>query len=145
MTLSAKREYVIQMRTIYKNANRNKEKSRLIEQVSQTLACHRKHAIRLIRKPAPEIISRLRDPVYPNRLVRILEEVWIAAQRPWSVRLKALLPLWLPHIKQQWPLSSMEERLLLAMSAATMDRRLGPYKTRLKRKVYGKTRPGRWL
>ena len=145
MTLSAKREYVIQMRSIHKNANRKKEKSRLIEQVSQTLACHRKHAIRLMRKPAPEMIRRLRDPVYPNRLVRILEEVWIAAQRPWSVRLKALLPLWLPHIKQQWPLSSMEERLLLAMSAATMDRRLGPYKTRLKRKVYGKTRPGRWL
>ncbi|HBB68358.1 MAG: hypothetical protein A2X28_08355 [Elusimicrobia bacterium GWA2_56_46] len=145
MTLSAKREYVIQMRTIYKNANGKKEKSRILEQVSQTLACHRKHAIRVIRKPPAEVICRLRDPIYPNRLIRILEEVWIAAQRPWSVRLKAALPLWLPHIKQKWPLSSEEERLLLNMSAATMDRRLGPYKTRLKRKVYGKTRPGRWL
>jgi len=145
MTLSAKREYVRQMLTIYKNANRKKEKSRILEQVSQTLACHRKHAIRVIRKPPAEVIRRLRDPIYPNQLIRILEEVWIVAQRPWSVRLKAALPLWLPHIKQKWPLSSEEERLLLNMSAATMDRRLGPYKTRLKRKVYGKTRPGRWL
>lgn len=145
MTLSAKREYVRQMQSIYKNAHGKKEKSRILEQVSQTLACHRKHAIRLIRKPPAEVVSRFRDPIYPNRLIRILEEVWIAAQRPWSVRLKALLPLWLPHIKQRWPLSSEEERLLLAMSAATMDRRLGPYKTRLKRKIYGKTRPGRWL
>jgi hypothetical protein len=145
MTLSAKREYVSQMRTIYKNAHGKKEKSRLIEQLSQTLACHRKHSIRLMRRPAPAVAHRFRDPVYPTRLIQILEEVWIAAQRPWSVRLKALLPLWLPHIKQRWPLSVEEERLLLNMSAATMDRRLGPYKTRLKRKIYGKTRPGRWL
>lgn len=145
MTLSAKREYVRQMRTIYNNANGKKEKSRLIGQISQTLACHRKHSIRLLRKPAPEVVRRFREPLYPIRLIQILEEIWIAAQRPWSVRLKALLPLWLPHIKRQWPLSSEEERLLLAMSAATMDRRLGSYKTRLKRKVYGKTRPGRWL
>jgi len=147
MTLSAKREYVKQMRSIYKDVRGKKAKGRLIGQVSQTLACHRKHAIRLMSGdmlPA-EPIHRLRDPVYPNRLIRILEQVWVAAQRPWSIRLKAVLPLWLPHIKNQWPLSSAEERLLLAMSAATMDRRLGPYKTLLKRKIYGKTRPGRWL
>ena len=105
MTLSAKREYVIQMQSIYRTAHSKKEKSRLICQVRQTLTCHRKHAIRLMRKPELEVVRRFRAPVYPNRLVRILEEVWIAAQRPWSVRLKALLPLWLPHIKQQWPLT----------------------------------------
>ena len=146
MTLSAKKEYVKQMQSIYKNARGKKEKGRLISQIRQTLACHRKHAIRLIRGTVPPTATRrLRDPVYPNRLIRILEEIWIAAQRPWSVRLKALLPLWLPHIKEHWPLSSVEERLLLTMSAATMDRRLEPYKTRIKRKIYGKTRPGRWL
>src|SRR3989338_5526056 len=31
------------------------------------------------------------------------------------------------------------------MSPATIDRRLGPYKRRLSRKIYGGTRPGRWL
>ncbi|MBI2080610.1 MAG: transposase family protein, partial [candidate division NC10 bacterium] len=34
---------------------------------------------------------------------------------------------------------------LLAMSPATMDRRLSPSKRRLGRRLYGQTKPGRWL
>lgn len=147
MTLSAKREYVSHMRTLYQVARKRKEKTRLIKQISETLSCHRKHAIRLMRRhQPPEIgLSRFRLPKYPEHLVRILEEVWVAAQRPWSVRLKATILLWLPHIIRQWDLTASEAELLLSMSPATMDRRLARYKTQMKRRIYGKTRPGRWL
>jgi hypothetical protein len=135
------------MQPIYRVARGKKEKSRLIGQVSETLNCHKKHAGRLMRGPCPEPEGRLRrrEPVYPERLVHVLQKVWAAAQHPWSVRLHATLPLWLPWIKLRWPLTAEEEELLLAMSAATMDRRLAAHKARLKHRIYGQTKPGRWL
>jgi hypothetical protein len=48
-------------------------------------------------------------------------------------------------IRKRWALTAAQERLLLAMSPATMDRRLGAHKRQLGRKIYGKTKPGRWL
>lgn len=123
-----------------------KKKGRILRQVSEVLACHPKHAGRLMRGKAPEgQAQRHREPVYPERLIRILEGVWEAMQYAWSVRLKAGLPLWLSWIKSRWELSAREERLLLSMSPATMDRRLARYKKQLGSKIYGKTKPGRWL
>lgn len=147
MSPSARREYVRRMQPIYRGVRGKKEKSRLIGQVSETLNCHKKHAGRLMRGPCPEPEGRLRrrEPVYPERLVHVLQKVWAAAQHPWSVRLQATLPLWLPWIKLRWPLTAEEEELLLTMSPATMDRRLAAHKTRLKHRIYGQTKPGRWL
>ena len=147
MSPSARREYVRQMQPLYRAARGKKEKIRLIRQVSETLNCHKKHAGRLMRgpRPQPERPLRHREPVYPERLIHILQKVWAAAQHPWSVRLQATLPLWLPWIKQRWPISGEEEKLLLSMSAATMDRRLAAHKAQLKHRLYGKTKPGRWL
>ena len=147
MTASARREYVRRMQVLYSAAKRRRERIRLVAQVRETLGCHRKHAGRLMRGKPPSLERpfRLRKRVYPDRLISILESVWEATQHLWSVRLKAALPLWMGWIKKRWSLSSEEERLLLAMSPATIDRRLGPYKRRLSRKIYGGTRPGRWL
>jgi len=73
----------------------------------------------------------------------VLEPIWRAADCPWSVRLKALLPLWLPwarkHLHQ---LSPDTERQLLAISPRQSDRRLAPRKRQLKRRLYGRTKPG---
>jgi hypothetical protein len=126
---------------------RRSEKSRLLTEVSENLGCRRKHAIRLMKGKIVDLEKpwRKRESVYPERLVRILETVWEDSQYPWSVRLKKLLPLWIVWIRARWKLTREEERQLLAMSAATIDRRLAPYKRRASRKIYGKTKPGRWL
>lgn len=146
MSPSARREYVKRMQLLYRGATGRKKKGRILRQVSEVLACHPKHAGRLMRGKAPEgRAQRHREPVYPERLIRILEGVWEAMQYAWSVRLKAGLPLWLSWIKSRWELSAREERLLLSMSPATMDRRLARYKKQLGSKIYGKTKPGRWL
>ena len=147
MSPSARGQYVRRMQVLYREAKGRREKSRLLDQVSETLGRKRRQAKRLMRGKVPPIERpfRHRDPVYPERLIRILEEVWKATQYLWSVRLKAALPLWMPWIKRRWELSTQEERLLLAMSPATMDRRLGPHKRRLGHKIYGQTKPGRWL
>ena len=131
----------------YRKAGTRKERSRLLSEVSANLSCHRKHATRRLNG---KIVSlerpwRRRKVVYPERLVRILEGVWEAGQQPWGVRLKAILPGWMPWIRKRWDLTPQEQRQLLAMSAATIDRRLAGYKRKRRRKIYGKTKPGRWL
>lgn len=135
------------MQARYRRAGSRGEKSRLITEVSENLRCHRKHAHRRLRGKIVNLDQpwRRREPVYPERLVRILEEVWQRGQYPWSVRLKELLVLWIVWIRRRWDLTRGEERQLLAMSPATIDRRLAPYKRKASRKIYGKTKPGRFL
>lgn len=144
---SARGQYVRRMQALYREAKGRRAKGRLLDQVSETLGRSRRQAKRLLRGKEPPIERpfRRREPIYPERLIRVLEEVWTAAQSLWSVRLKAALPLWMPWIKRRWALSVEEQRLLLAMSPATIDRRLAGYKKRLTRRIYGQTKPGRWL
>lgn len=147
MSPSARREYVREMRERYRRAEGRREKIRLVKETSAMLRCHRKHAGVVLRGRywQGEGGVRYREPIYSDKLIRILEVVWAAAQYPWSVRLKALLFLWLPWIKKRWELDPRETRQLLAISPATMDRRLAPYKRKLGRRIYGKTKPGRFL
>lgn len=147
MSPSARREYVARMQAIYRGWRGRKEKSRVLDQVCETLKRCRRTAKRLMRGRPPPVDKpvRCREPIYPERLIRVLGSVWEAAQYPWSVRLQALLPLWMPRIKQRWDLTTQEQRHLLKMSPATMDRRLAPRRKQLGRKIYGQTKPGRWL
>ncbi|MGH9745480.1 MAG: integrase [Candidatus Acidiferrales bacterium] len=107
---------------------------------------HRKYAIRLLHGPPPEKQrarrERRRGLRYGHEVLSILTAVWAAAGYPWSVRLKALLPLWMPWIRKKFRLRPEIERQLLAMSARQMDRRLQAKKTKLRRRIYGRTKPG---
>lgn len=144
---SARREYVRDVQMKYQKAEGRKEKGRILNEVVENLGCHRKHAVRMLNGAAPRMDRpfRHRDRIYPERLIRILEATWKAGQHLWSERLKAALPLWLPWIKKRWELGDKEQQMLLAMSPRTMDRRLAPYKLKLSRRIYGTTKPGRWL
>jgi hypothetical protein len=75
----------------------------------------------------------------------VLKAVWKAAGYPWSVRLKALIPLWMPWVRKHFGLSAGLERQLLAISARQIDRRLCASKVADRRRLYGGTRPGRLL
>lgn len=147
MSPMARREYVRHMQGRYRAAQSRQQKGRLLTELSENLSCHRKHANRRLRGKIVDLEKpwRRREPVYPERLIRILEGVWEAAQQPWGVRLREVLPLWLPWIRKRFVLDQAEERLLLKISAATIDRRLAPYKRKRSLKIYGKTKPGRWL
>jgi len=110
---------------------------------------HRKYAVTLLGKPADTPVNaprRPRGPTYSAASIRVLERIWKAADYPWSERLKALLPLWLPwarsHIRGCTP---EVEAQLLRMSARQMDRRLADKKRTLKRRIYGRTKPGTLL
>jgi Integrase core domain len=112
---------------------------------------HRKYAIRLLNGPPPSrfqprrAAGRSRSPSYGPVVLSVLQAVWEAAGYPWSVRLKALLPLWMPWVRKRFRVSAEVERQLLAISARQVDRRLRERKQRLKRRRYGGTRPGALL
>ena len=61
------------------------------------------------------------------------------------MRLKALLPDWLPWIRSRFRLSPEIEGQRLRISARTIDDRLRPYKRSLRRRLYGRTKPGTLL
>jgi len=147
MSPLARREYVIHLQGHYKTVQSRQEKSQLLTEISRNLSCRRKHAIRLMNGKIvkSEKTWRRRESIYPERLVRILENIWEVGHYPWSKRLKELLPLWIVWIRKHWKLTPEEERQLLSMSAATIDRRLARYKRQASRKIFGKTKPGRWL
>ena len=107
---------------------------------------HRKYALRLLNGPEPgQEPKRRRRPTYSSRAVSALEAIWASAGYPWSVRLKALLPAWMPWAQRRLRLPPNLVRQVLAMSPRQMDRRLAARKRRLKKSLYGRTKPGSLL
>jgi hypothetical protein len=141
----ARREYLARMRERYATASR-KAKSRLLDEVCEVTGYHRKAAIRLLRRPVRARARRRGRPVqYGATVVGALRQIWEAAGYPWSVRLQALLPVWLPWAVRRWRLSREVVERLRAMSPRQMDRCLRPFKGELRKRQYGRTRPGALL
>ena len=133
----------------YKKADKAR-RSRLLDEFCKQTRYHRKYAIALLRKPVDSPASgstpRRRGPTYSAATLRVLAQIWKAAGYPWSARLKALLPQWLPWAREHIRgLTPTVERELLKMSARQMDRRLQDKKRRLKGRIYGRTKPGTLL
>ena len=126
-----------------------KAKGGMLDEFCLNTGYHRKYAIRLLNGPPPgrhvEAPARGRKPHYGPSVVSLLAAVWEAAGYPWSVRLKALLPSWMPWIRQRFKLSAETEEQLLGISARQIDRRLQAKKSPCKRRLYGRTRPGTLL
>src|SRR5271169_108100 len=124
------------------------EKSRILTEFCKVVGYNRKYALRLLNGPPPRRVppeKRKRRSKYSRGVVEILRVIWEAANYPWSLRLKALIPLWLPKVKKHMEVSPRLEKELLAISPRQMDRRLAPYKKQLKKRLYGRTKPGTLL
>lgn len=133
----------------YAKADRG-ERSGILDEFCEQTRYHRKYAISLLRKPAdspaPGTNRRRRGVTYSKASIRVLAQIWKAAGYPWSVRLKAMLPQWLPWARKHIHGVTPEiERELMRMSARQMDRRLSEKRRRLKRRIYGRTKPGTLL
>jgi transposase InsO family protein len=108
---------------------------------------HRKAAIRRLRHPPVpgKVVRQARRRIYGPQAIRALSAIWQAAGRPWSVRLKAVLPLWLGAARKRLGLSETVERQLLAMSPRTMDRCLAKQRQQAGKRLFGRTKPGTLL
>lgn len=99
MKTTSRRDYLQRIYQRYRRAGKS-EKRHILDEFCANCGYHRKYAIRLlngpplaakpIRRPRPRRVS------YGAQVISILEAVWEAADYPWSLRLKALLPQWMP-------------------------------------------------
>jgi len=105
-------EYLLAIYERYQKAGRKAKKVILNEFCANT-GYHRKYAIRLLNRPQPEKrrrAPRRRGMSYSQETLAVLTAVWKAASYPWSVRLKALLPWWMPWIGKRFGLRPEVEK-----------------------------------
>ena len=142
----ANREYLERMRERYERASRA-EKGPLLDEVCEVTGYHRKAVIRRLRRLEPRRRSGRRGPPvrYTSEVVAALQAIWTAAGYPWSVRLKALLPAWLPWARTRLHVTPPIEDALRRISPRQMDRRLQAHKRQLATRLYGRTKPGTLL
>ena len=148
MSRQGKGEYFRAIYERYGKADR-RLKQVILNEFCLNTGYHRKYAIRLLNGPPPGRFRprprRRRACRYGPQVLSVLTAIWEAAGYPWSVRLKALLPLWLPWVRQRFRVPPPIEQQLLRISPRQIDRRLRPKKTQLRRRIYGRTRPGALL
>ena len=150
MSPRSKREYTEAVHVRYKNAT-CKEKTAILNEFCATLKCHRKHAIRVLRRfkrfTKPKAKKRGKKPVYQNEaILKPLKEIWLTANLPCSKRLKAILPIWLPgYMACFGQLASEVIEALLTISPPTIDRLLKPIRCEFTKRGRATTKPGTLL
>jgi hypothetical protein len=142
-----RRQFLASVHKRYRRAGR-RDRAKLLDQFCEDSGYHRKYAIRLLNGPPPDPAPRKRRPrgvFYGKKVVQVLIEIWTASGYPWSVRLKALLPTWLPRLRDRHGLTPKIEAQILKISARQIDRRLKDHKRKAKKRLYGRTKPGTLL
>jgi hypothetical protein len=134
----------------YKETANRKEKSAVLDEFCKLSKYHRKYAIRILGEPEPDTkkptAPRRRSASYSERSIEVIEYIWKKADFPCADRLKPMLPQWLPGAKKKLgDITPEVEREVLSISARQIDRRLAKKKRKLKRKMYGRTKPGTLL
>jgi hypothetical protein len=126
-------------------------KGRILDELCHVCGYNRKYAIWKLRrlvvegKPKGGSKARRRSRRYGGEVFLVLEGVWEASGYPWSVRLKEIVRVWLPWIRLRYRMSPEVEERLLSVSPSTIDRYLRAKKRRLRRRLYGRTKPGTLL
>ena len=148
MDIGARMQYLKSIYQRYQRSTR-REKREILNEFSKVCKYNRKYAIRILNGPAPDTRKnkpkREREKIYGHRVISILEAIWSASDYLCSQRLKAALPLWIPRVKERFAITAKLKRQLLSISPATIDRRLSLKRGRIKKKIYGTTRPGTLL
>jgi hypothetical protein len=149
MSTITKYEYLNEIRDRYNKASKS-EKKIILDEFCNVCDYNRKYAIRLFNKKntapvAHNLSKRGRKKTYDHPLfLEVLTDIWVKTNLPCSKRLKASLPLWLPHYEMR-SLSDDIRRQLLHMSAATIDRIMAPSRAKYQKKGLTTTKPGSLL
>lgn len=118
----------------YRRASRL-QKGRILDELCAATGYHRKYAIHLLHRPPRRRPAkpRGRPPLYDSTLDRLLAGAWLALGQPGSTRLDSERDRWLPWLQRRFGLDGEQMRSLATMSRRTMDRRLKPFRQRLRR------------
>jgi len=146
MVSQTKREYLARIKDRYRHANL-KGKTRILDEFCEVCGHHRKHAIRLLRGDGR---TRKKKPGRPRKCgpeeIRVLEEIWLKADRPCSARLVGMISLWLPaYEKRHGDLDESSREKLLNITSRTLDRVLHPVRKKHGSRGLSGTRHGNYL
>jgi transposase InsO family protein len=133
----------------YKRGSRS-EKSVMLDQLVDLTGWSRDHARARLRGAGEVRVVRVRSPRaprYSSRVVSALELCWRAARTPAGKRLAPMLVVLVPLLRRdgELDLDDDEAALLVAMSAATIDRRLAGAKVLAGFRATSHTKPGSLL
>ena len=146
MTQKSRREYVERVRHRYLQASRL-EKTRILDEFVAVTGLHRKSAVRALRKGYPrERERRGRKRTYTGAVVEALVQVWRVCGCICGKRLQPFLPEMVIVLERYGELVLDEQTrvLLLQISAATIDRKLQPFRQQQGRGL-STTKPGTLL
>lgn len=146
LSQQSKRELVEAVRDRYLRAGR-KEKSKILDEFVATTGFHRKHAIRVLRQGYQRGKEhRGRQRTYGGAVISALVEIWRICGCICGKRLQPFLPEMVHILERHGELTLDDEtkRLLMQMSAATIDRRLAPFRQQRGRGI-STTKPGTLL
>ena len=147
MQMGFKMNYLKQIYHRYHKSSIN-EKTKILDEFCKVCGYVRKYGIRKLndvfpddKDPKPKK-QKTRKRKYLNQTISMLEILMESTNYLCSVRLKAAIPLWLPHMKKRYPIPPEVEKQLMVISPSTIERSLKTKKYKLKRKIYGTTKPG---
>src|SRR5882757_8168257 len=134
ISMGARREVVSAVTERYRSAKRT-EKGRILDALCATTGWHRKHAVRALRRhetvgPGEVEAPRERRRRYGATIKDAMTALWEASDRVCGKRLRVMIPILLPALEGhgRLKLGKGDHDLVLAISAATIDRVLGDVK-----------------
>jgi hypothetical protein len=149
LTLPERKAITRKLATRYEKAPKA-EKSKILDEVCELCEWNRDHARRALKRalsPSPKPKRRVRVPTYDAEVISALEFVWSSLDGPAGKRLAPVMRSTLEALERHGEIHPCDRVRadLLKMSAATIDRRLGPQRKRLRIKGRSSTKPGALL
>jgi Integrase core domain len=117
------------------------ERREILNEFVKVTGYHRKHALRVLNGPQTPQGRRVRERLYDEAVHQALTVLWEAGDRVCGKRLKVLIPVLIDAMERHGHLGldAVVKTRLLGVSAATIDRLLGP-----QREAAGRARRRRW-
>jgi hypothetical protein len=148
MSTTSKHEYLASIRMRYETSPKG-IKTIILDEFCRVCEYDRKYAIRLLQHKSQSMSDHIksksgRPSTYHHpEIFAFLKRLWIASNLACGKRLKAMIPLWLPF--DDTGIAQTNQKLLLNISAATIDRLLKPLRSRYTKKGLATTKPGSLL